>query len=400
MTPTFFGRIQTRLFLLATVGVVWTLIVAPFLPHADAAGESATGELYSVGFQALFWTGLIGCVVWEPIYHLLQQFRWEKDWPIIFGLLTGIPEGIVVFMVLNDRMMEASGTVTTSTFVVHFTTTWILVWLAANGPMRVIFLRWRFRGGRLLVTETDRGRLDVSFLDSGAEARRLRIEQRSRRGLAVSAAVTAVWLVAVTATGAWGRVLDNWAAAVTMVFGSFVAGSTPQGGGAVAFPVFTKILEVPAEVARSFSLCIQTVGMGAASLSILLNRRRVEWRALALGAPVAVAGFLGTLLLAGDPDAPFWPSRVPGAYVKVTFTLVLASMAFVVYLGWRTPVRRIGRALPPLNHRLRAALVVAGLLGGVASALVGSGADVMIYLFIVRALRARRPHRHPRPASC
>lgn len=150
MTPTFMGRIQTRLFLLATVGVLWTLIVTPILPRASAPGESQMGELYSATFEALFWTALIGCVIWEPIYHLLQQFRWEKDWPIIFGLLTGINEGIVVFMVLNERMMEASGTVTTATFVTHFTTTWILVWLVANGPMRVIFLRWRFRGGRLL----------------------------------------------------------------------------------------------------------------------------------------------------------------------------------------------------------------------------------------------------------
>ena len=27
---------------------------------------------------------------------------------------------------------------------------WFVVWLVANGPMRVPFLRWRFRGGRLV----------------------------------------------------------------------------------------------------------------------------------------------------------------------------------------------------------------------------------------------------------
>lgn len=233
------------------------------------------------------------------------------------------------------------------------------------------------------MTPTGQPRLDVSFLDSSSDARRRRHRDRARRGLLISGAITLSWILAVTATGAWGRVFDNWAAAVTMVFGSFVAGSTPQGGGAVAFPVFTKILDVPAEVARSFSLCIQTVGMGAASLSILVNRRRVEWQAVVIGAPVAIAAFLATLLLAGNRDALFWPSRIPGAYVKVTFTLVLISMAWVVFLGWRTPVRRIDRALPELNGRLRVALVVAGILGGTASALVGSGADVFIYLFVV-----------------
>ena len=32
-------------------------------------------------------------VGWELVYHLLMQFRWEKDWPTLFGLLVGVPEG-------------------------------------------------------------------------------------------------------------------------------------------------------------------------------------------------------------------------------------------------------------------------------------------------------------------
>ena len=31
MTPTLIGRIQTRLFLVATVGVLWTLLLGPLL---------------------------------------------------------------------------------------------------------------------------------------------------------------------------------------------------------------------------------------------------------------------------------------------------------------------------------------------------------------------------------
>ena len=37
-----------------------------------------------------------------------------------------------------------------ASFVIHFATTWVLVWLFVNGPMRVPFIRWRFRGGRLV----------------------------------------------------------------------------------------------------------------------------------------------------------------------------------------------------------------------------------------------------------
>jgi uncharacterized membrane protein YfcA len=202
----------------------------------------------------------------------------------------------------------------------------------------------------------------------------------------VSLGVTVAWLVYATAFGQWERIVHNWYAAITMVFGSFVAGSTPQGGGAVAFPVFTKLLEVPSDVARSFSLCIQAIGMGTATLSILIHRRTVEWRAVAIGAPVAMASFAAAMFLLSEPDEPFWPSRLPGAYVRVTFTILLAGMAFVVYLGTRIRIRKVDAALPPLNNRLYVALVVAGLIGGVVSALTGSGADVLIYLFIVVVL--------------
>ncbi|MGI9599493.1 MAG: TSUP family transporter [Acidimicrobiales bacterium] len=225
--------------------------------------------------------------------------------------------------------------------------------------------------------------IDLSFLDDGAAARARLNRNRTISGFAVSAAVTAIWIVAVSATGGWSRVADHLIAAVTMVFGSFVAGATPQGGGAVAFPVFTKALDVPAEAARSFSLCIQAVGMTSASIAIVVGRRPVVWSAVAIGAPAGVVAFIATLLLAGDRHAPFWPSNLPGPYVKVTFTLVVAAMAWVVLIGLRTPIRSVTGALPPIESRLRTALILAGLLGGVASALVGSGADVFMYLFVV-----------------
>jgi uncharacterized membrane protein YfcA len=168
-----------------------------------------------------------------------------------------------------------------------------------------------------------------------------------------------------------------------MVFGSFVAGSTPQGGGAVAFPVFTKALSVPSEVARTFSLCIQSVGMGSAALSILLTRRRISWRAIGLCLPGSIAGFAVALLLLSDSGRPFWPSLLPGGYVKVSFTLVLGSMALITYLGSKVPVRVVVTKMPPITRRTTIAALATSLVGGVASGLTGSGADVFLYLFLV-----------------
>lgn len=208
-------------------------------------------------------------------------------------------------------------------------------------------------------------------------------KRRSRRALGVSVAITVIWLIAVTASGQWARVVDHWAAAVTMVFGSFVAGSTPQGGGAVAFPVFTKLLNIPTEVARSFSLLIQTVGMGAASLAILFSKRTIATSALKILAPVTVATFLVANRLLTDGSLPYSPATVPSAYVKVSFTVVLAAMAAVVAMTYRQQILVRRSELPPLTPRVGAALVFFGIVGGVAASLVGSGADVATYIIVV-----------------
>lgn len=229
--------------------------------------------------------------------------------------------------------------------------------------------------------------LDTAELFAQAsEARETAQRSRGRKALALSVVVALVWLVFVTANGHWGRVTDRWIAALTMVFGSIVAGSTPQGGGAVAFPVFTKVLEVPATVARSFSLLIQTIGMGTAAAAIVISGRRIDWRSIGLLAPSAVTGFLAAAWLIGQPDEVFWPSTLPGPYVKVTFTIVVAAMALVVWLSSRSWVAERVDELANTSLQATALLLGSGLAGGVASFLVGSGADVFTYLGLVALL--------------
>lgn len=223
-------------------------------------------------------------------------------------------------------------------------------------------------------------RVDLGFLDDLVAHRDRTRTRRATMALGVSVGVTVVWAAAVTVTGQWGRVAGGWEAALTMVFGSFVAGSTPQGGGAVAFPVFTKVLEVPSEVARTFSLCIQTVGMGAATATILITRRRIAWRALPVSVGGAAVGFLVGITVLADPSDPFRPPVIPGAYVKVTFTLVVVGMAFIVLLTTRVPLREVRTDLPPMDARRWVLLASAAGVGGFAASLTGSGADVIVYL--------------------
>lgn len=224
---------------------------------------------------------------------------------------------------------------------------------------------------------------DVSALIDAARAARSRAVRTGRRkGLLVSVAVVAVWVPMIIATGQVARVMDNGSAAVTMIFGSFVAGSTPQGGGAVAFPVFTKLLRVSASDARTFSLCIQAVGMGSAALAIWLTRRPVDTRAIRVTVPSAVGGFLAGswLFAAATPPAP---------YVKVAFTLIVAAAGAATWHSRRGAVIEQRPAAPQQRPAINAALLTVSALGGVASAVFGSGADVAVYVLLAIVLGVR-----------
>ena len=142
MVPTLYGRIQTRIVLTIVVGGLWTLIITPFLPTGEPLGPS-----YRMTFAILLTVLVLG-IVWEFIYHGLQQFRWEKDWPTFFGLLTGINEGLLVWILLKAGAIPGVGDVPLSVFLIQFITTWLVIFLVVNGPVQIFFSRWRFRGGR------------------------------------------------------------------------------------------------------------------------------------------------------------------------------------------------------------------------------------------------------------
>ena len=145
VVPTLNGRIQTRIFVLAVIGSLWTAAITPALPPSGAPLHVK----YQATFTVLAVVLVLG-IAWEFLYHFLQQFRWEKDWPALFGLLTGINEGVAAWFVIRSGAVPGHPHVSGTAFVVHFATVWIVTWMFVNGPMRVPFLRWRFRGGRIL----------------------------------------------------------------------------------------------------------------------------------------------------------------------------------------------------------------------------------------------------------
>lgn len=187
----------------------------------------------------------------------------------------------------------------------------------------------------------------------------------------------AVWMIWLTALGpiyALQNLVENWEIALTMTFGSMVAGGTSMGGGAVAFPVLTKVLQVPPQEAKVFSLAIQSVGMGAATLTIIAMKTPVEWRLIRWVTLGGIPGiFLGTVVLA---------PLLPPAVIKISFTMMLASFGAMLLASHRTGAGRNLR-VPSWGGQERAIALCVGVVGGTISGLVGSGMDVFAFSVMV-----------------
>ena len=140
MLLTLSGRIITRIVVTLVIGGLVTLVITPLLPN-DAG--------YDDTFMILLVVTVLG-VLWELVYHGIQQFRWEKDWPTLFGYVTMLNEGALVYLLVRlGGVPGVPDDLAFWTFFIHFFIVWNAVWLWVNGPMRVPFIRWRFRGGSI-----------------------------------------------------------------------------------------------------------------------------------------------------------------------------------------------------------------------------------------------------------
>lgn len=139
MTPTLFGRWQTRLFLLATVG---TLVTLPF-SLGIIEPDFGTGYFLVLGYIAL-----LGCG-WDLVYNYLQKFRWDRDWPGILQLLAGIWEAIFLVVCINLFGLPGLPKLDLFWFTFHYSLVWLSVYIASQTMMRILFPLWRFRGGQI-----------------------------------------------------------------------------------------------------------------------------------------------------------------------------------------------------------------------------------------------------------
>ncbi|WP_231603106.1 sulfite exporter TauE/SafE family protein [Neorhodopirellula pilleata] len=187
------------------------------------------------------------------------------------------------------------------------------------------------------------------------------------------------WLLIVVLGGHWDTVVSHWPIALAMSFGSYIAGSTPMGGGTVGFPVLVLIFDMPGSLGRNFGLAVQSIGMVSASIYILNARRPLHWRLLG-------AGMLGSLI--GTPfGAAFVAPFIPDLWVKLLFGVVWASFGIMHLVKLKELVGAEGITQHWRRFDWPIGLGV-GIIGGIVASITGVGIDMIIYATLVLLYRA------------
>jgi len=185
------------------------------------------------------------------------------------------------------------------------------------------------------------------------------------------------WLALFTTFNSVGFLTGHWYYPAVMVLGAFVAGLTPQGGGAVAFPALSVFLHVDRILARDFSLMIQSIGMTSASIFILTRDETVlrDYKPLLTFVPVCFAGFLlGMLTL----------QSLPVYLIQASFLSLTGTFVIAYYLHEH---RGNQRGLVVGSRRDTAYLWLTLFLGGMITSLFGTGADILLYTLLITHFR-------------
>jgi len=183
-----------------------------------------------------------------------------------------------------------------------------------------------------------------------------------------------VWTAYMHYTNSFYLFLDNWPISLTMLFGSFIAGASSEGGGAIAFPVFTLVFELTPTIARNFSFAIQSVGMTAASLIILDRKIKIEKKAIIFS---SIGGLLGLYF-----GTFFILELIEPKLIKLLFVSLWLSFGVVLFI--KNNILKIvsnSDELKVSNYEILF-LIFFGFIGGIVSSVFGNGLDMVIFCFL------------------
>lgn len=178
-----------------------------------------------------------------------------------------------------------------------------------------------------------------------------------------------------TTTQNWYLFRDNWFMTVTMILGSFVAGASSEGGGAIAYPAMTLLFNIGPDVARNFSFAIQSFGMTFAAIWIFLSKIKIEKNYLLIAGIGGAAGILfGSYYIV--------PLITP-SYAKMMFVSFWLSFGMALWVVNFVRSRDSKDHLPVLTTYQKIELLLIGVLGGIFSSVFGNGIDICTFAFVV-----------------
>lgn len=162
---------------------------------------------------------------------------------------------------------------------------------------------------------------------------------------------------------------------LTMVFGSFIAGASSEGGGAIAYPAMTLLFNIEPDVARNFSFAIQSFGMTFAAIWIFLSKIEIEKNYLLLA---GFGGFFG-IILGSFTIVPL----VQPAYAKMMFVSFWLSFGIALWIVNFIRKRKSISRLPALSKNQKLELFIVGIIGGMFSSVLGNGVDICTFSYVV-----------------
>jgi uncharacterized protein len=188
-----------------------------------------------------------------------------------------------------------------------------------------------------------------------------------------------VWLWLMFGAGLWETAKAHWPIALSMAFGSYVAGSTPMGGGTVGFPILVLLFEFPASLGRDFSFAIQSIGMTSASIFILARRQPLAFSML--------KGAVGGSLVGTPLGLIFIAPLVPDLWIKLVFAVIWASFG-VLHL-YRIGEIAAHEGMTEFDERwdLGVGFAVGLIAGLTVVAVTGVGIDMVVYATLVLLCR-------------
>ena len=182
-------------------------------------------------------------------------------------------------------------------------------------------------------------------------------------------AVLSTWLYLILTGPGFALYETHWLYAFMMIFGSAIAGFTPEGGGAVAFPILSLYFNITPPAARDFSLAIQSIGMVSAAIWILTRKGHdlQTFRHIPFYAAVNMIGFV-------------LMTTVAGAVAFKTIQMLFVSLALAFIVAYLVSRGRGTEDNVELHGPRFVTFSIFSFIGGCAAAMFGTGSDMLIYI--------------------